>query len=143
MVILYRDIFNRCPLIWCCISKTTNIFWDILGSTYGLQLFEKPVHGTLVYLFICKVITAKKFFCFYKQCSQAATRLICELGTFAQNASIISVALIYLCILKRIPWKNYVRLWKWNIKSTSQSAKIRFPENQIETFALIQHDFIR
>ena len=96
-----------------------------------------------IYLFICKVITTKKFFCFYKQCSQAATRLICELGTFAQNASIISLALIYLCILKRIPWKNYVRLWKWNIKSTSQSAKIRFPENQIETFALIQHDFIR
>ena len=96
-----------------------------------------------IYLFICKVITTKKIFCFYKQCSQAATRLICELGTFAQNASIISVALIYLCILKRIPWKNYVRLWKWNIKSTCQSAKIRFPENQIETFALIQHDFIR
>ena len=96
-----------------------------------------------IYLFICKVITTKKIFCFYKQCSQAATRLICELGTFAQNASIISVALIYLCILKRIPWKNYVRLWKWNIKSTSQLAKIRFPENQIETFALIQHDFIR
>ena len=108
------------------------------------SLFEKPVLGTFIYLFIyLQSYNDKKNFCFYKQCSQAATRLICELGTFAQNASIISVALIYLCILKRIPWKNYVRLWKWNIKSTCQSAKIRFPENQIETFALIQHDFIR
>ena len=141
MAILYRDIFNKCPLIWGCNSKTTNIFWNILRSTYGLQSIRKTVLGTVVYLFICKVITTKENFRFYKQCSQASTRLICELAAFAQN--IISVALIFFYILKRIPWKNYVRLWKWSLKSTSQSTKIRFPENQIESFALIQHDFIR
>ena len=41
------------------------------------------------------------------------------------------LALIFLYTLKKIPWKNYVKFWKWNLKRTSQSAKIRFRENQI------------
>ena len=42
-----------------------------------------------VYLFIYEVTATKVNFCFYKQCSQAATRLICERAIFAQNASIV------------------------------------------------------
>ena len=31
---LYRDIFSGFPLIWGSISKTENILWIILDSTY-------------------------------------------------------------------------------------------------------------
>ena len=44
--------------------------------------------GIFVYLFIWDVTTTKVNFCCYKQCSQAATRLICERVVFAQNASV-------------------------------------------------------
>ena len=39
--ILYRDIVGRCSLIWGSISKTANILWNILGSTYWLQSLRK------------------------------------------------------------------------------------------------------
>ena len=32
------------------------------------------------------------------------------------------LALIFLYTLEKIPWKNYVRFWKWNLKRTPQSA---------------------
>ena len=44
-----------------------------------------------VYLFIFEVTTTKLSFRFYKQCSQAVTRLIRERAIFAQNASIVAV----------------------------------------------------
>ena len=78
--------------------------------------------GIFVYYFIFKVTTAKVNFRFYKQCNQAATRLICEGVIFVQNASIVFLALIFLYTLKKIPWKNYVRFWKWNLKRTPQSV---------------------
>ena len=33
------------------------------------------------------------------------------------------LALICLYTLKKIPWKNYVRFWKWNLKLTYQSTQ--------------------
>ena len=38
------------------------------------------------------------------------------------DKSIIKVYLIFLYTLEKIPWKNYVRFWKWNLKRTPQSA---------------------
>ena len=41
-------------------------------------LNKKTILGIFVYLFISKVTTTKVKFRFYKQCSQGATRVICE-----------------------------------------------------------------
>ena len=35
------DFFNRYPLIWGSISKTANIFWDILSSTVLTTVYVK------------------------------------------------------------------------------------------------------
>ena len=69
------------------ISKAIDIFWNILGSLLSIQ--KETILRTFVYLFICKVTTTKVNFRFYKQCSQAATRLICKRAIFCQNASIV------------------------------------------------------
>ena len=42
-----------------------------------------------VYLFISKVTTTKVNFCFYKQGSQEATRLICEWVIFALSVNFL------------------------------------------------------
>ena len=36
------------------------------------------------------------------------------------------LALIFLCILKKFTCKDYVRLWKWNLKLAPQSAQNPF-----------------
>ena len=76
-----------------------------------------------VYLFICEVTRTKNFFRFYKQSSQAPTRLICERVIFPQNRFL---ALIFPYTLKKIRWKKYVRFWKWNLKCTTQSTQNSF-----------------
>ena len=63
----------------------SGIFW-VLPVDYSL--YEKRLLGIFVYEFICKVTMTKVNFRFYKQFSQAATRLIFERAIFAQNASI-------------------------------------------------------
>ena len=74
--------------IWGFISKTTNIFWNILVLPIDYSLNEKNILGIFVYLFLCKVMTTKVNFRFYKECSQAVTSLICKRAIFAQDASI-------------------------------------------------------
>ena len=44
--------------------------------------------------------------------------------------------------IEKIPWRNYVRFWKWNLKRTSQSAYNSFLRKLNSKF-WIQHDFIR
>ena len=62
------------------------IFW-VLPIDYSL--YEKMKLSIFVYLLICKITSTKVNFRYYKQCSQAATRLICERSIFAQSASIV------------------------------------------------------
>ena len=43
---------------------------------------------------------------------------------------------------KKIPWKNYVRFWKWNLKHTI-GQKFVLEKIKFKVFYYIQHDFIR
>ena len=58
----------------------SGIFWVLL---IDYSLYEKAILGIFVYLFISKVTTTKVNFRFYKQCSQVATRPLCEQAIFA------------------------------------------------------------
>ena len=71
-------------MIWGSISKTTNIFWNILGCTYWLQSIQN-IDTRNFCLFICEVTTAKVNVCFYKQCSQAATPLAKKKNTLVSE----------------------------------------------------------
>ena len=57
----------------------SEIFWA-LPIYYSLH---EKILGIFVYLFIYKVTTTKVNFCFYKQCSQAITRLFYERAILA------------------------------------------------------------
>ena len=65
--------------------------------------YEKTVIGIFVYFFISKLTTAKVNFHFYTQCSQEATRLICERAIFSVKCWWYRfLALIFLYTLKKI-----------------------------------------
>ena len=74
---------------------------------------------------------------FYKQCSQAETRLICKRTIIPQNASIFFLALIFLYISEKKTWKNYVRFWKWNLKRTLQPVRNSFSRKSNLKFCII------
>ena len=108
-------------------------FW-VLPVDYSL--YEKTILEIFVYLFICEFTMTKVNFRFYKQCSQAATQLFCERAIFAQNANRF-LALIFHYKMKKIPWKNYLRFWKWNLKCTHQSAQNSFLRKSNLKFCII------
>ena len=97
---LYRDIFSTCPFLEVPFPKL-QVFSEIFWALPIYSLCEKTILEIFVYLFISKVTSTEGNSRFYKQCSQAAARLICERAIFGQNTSIVF------------------------------SAKIRFRENQI------------
>lgn len=76
-------------MILCSISKTTNISGILWVRRIGYSLYEKTALVIVVNLFIYEVTATKVNARFYKQCSQAAARLIWEKAIFAQNAGII------------------------------------------------------
>ena len=47
------------------------------------------------------------------------------------------LTLIFLYTLKKIPWKNYVKFWKWNWKCITQSAKNSFSRKSNLNFCII------
>ena len=60
-------------------------FWALLLTAVYTK---KTILWIFAYLFIYEVTTTNVNFRFYKQSSQAATGLICERASFAENASI-------------------------------------------------------
>ena len=124
-VIIYRVIFSMYPLTCGSISETTNIFWNILGSTDWLKSIRK--NDTMNFcLFVYFRSYNKSKFSFLK------TVLVSKpfLAPFF-------LALIFLHILNKIPWENYVRLWKFNLKRTPQSAQNSFLRKSNLKFCII------
>ena len=110
----------------------SGIFWAL---SIDWSLYEKAILGSFPYLFSYEVSTTKVDFCFYKQCSQAATRLICKRVSFVQNTNNGKSSNIGLYI-EKITYKNYEKLWKWNfsclhLQLHSSWPKLRFQENEI------------
>ena len=104
------------------------IFW-VLRIDYSL--YEKAILGIFVNLFISEVTVTKVSFCFYKQCSQAATLFICKKSILANNSSNVFCSVIFLYIEKNPVKKLYIALWmelKTNgpVGSNFVFEKIRF-----------------
>ena len=84
------------------------IFW-VLRIDYSL--YEKTILGIFVYLFISEITVTKVSFCFYKQCSQAATLFICKKFILANNSSNVFCSVIFLYIEKNPVEELYIALW--------------------------------
>ena len=100
----------QCPLIWGFISKTRNIFRNIL-------------------CFTC---------CSFLQSSRDAPFL--RLSNFCAKRQYF-FALIFLQTLKKVPWRNYVRFWKWILKCKPQSTEYSFPRKSKLKFCIILGTF--
>ena len=71
-------------MIWGSISKTTNIFWNILGCTYWLQSIQKnDTRNFCLFVYLRSYNGKSK--CFYKQCSQAARPLAKKKNTLVSE----------------------------------------------------------
>ena len=93
-------------------------------------------------MFICGVKTTKVNFRLRKQCSQAATRLICERVIFVKNASIVFSSNIppYIEIN---PVEKLYKVLEMELKTyTSVGPKFIFGKIKFKVLHYIQHDFI-
>ena len=95
-----------------------------------------------VCLCICEVTTKKVNFCFYKQCSQATTFLICKQPIFAQNASIVFSSIpLYI---EKNPVENLCKLLEMELKTnTPVGPKFVFEKVIFKVLHFIQHNFIQ
>ena len=93
-------------------------------------------------MFISRVTTIKVNVRFRKQCSQGATRLICEPAIFAQNASMIFSSNIPLYIEKN-PVEKLLKVLEMELKPyTPVGPKFVFEEIKVKVLHYVQHDFI-
>ena len=108
-------IFSRCPLIWGSISKTINIFWNFLCSTYWLQSIRKQFSRNFCLLVYLQSYNEKSKFLFLQTVELSRNT---SYKPFLRKI----LAIIFLYTSKTTPWKNYFRFWKWNLKRTPQST---------------------
>ena len=117
---LYRD--SRDPLIWGSVSKTTKIFWDFLCSTYCLQSMRKSdTRNFCLFVYLRSYIDKSRFSFFTNSAIKPQLVLLAN-EPFLRKILVSFLALIFPYTSERIPGKNYVEFWKWNLKRTPQSV---------------------
>ena len=90
-------------MIWDSISKTTNIFWRILGSTYWLQSTrKKDTRNFYLFVYLRRYNDESKISFFFEQYSQGATCFVCEWAYSAENTSMVFSSSIPLYIEKNL-----------------------------------------
>ena len=98
--------------------------------------YEETILGIFVYLCIYEVTTTKIIFVFINSAAKPQ-HVLFENEPFLYKMPASFLALIFLYTLEKIPWKNYVRFWKWNLKRTSQSAQNSFLRKSTLKFCII------
>ena len=137
--ILYSDIFSRSPQIWSSISKTANIFWNFLGSTYWLQSIQKNDTRNFCLFVYLRSYNDKSKFSFLETVQSSRNTLIWERAIFAQNVSIN----IPLHIGKN-PVEKLCKVLEMELKTCNPvGLKFVFDKIKFKVLHYIQHDFIR
>ena len=112
----------------------SEIFWAL---PIEYSRYEKTTLGILIYLFIYKVTTTKANFRFYKQRSESYLRT----SHFCAKCQYRFLALTFLYTLKKIPSKNLVKFWKWNLKTyTPVGLKFVFEKIKLKVLHYLQHE---
>ena len=100
--------------------------------------------GIFAYLCICEVKTTKVYFRFYKQCSQAATRLICERAIFVCKMLVSPFTSNILLHIEKNPVEKLCKVLEMELKTyTPVGPKFVFQKIKFNVLHYIQHDFIR
>ena len=123
-VLLNRDIFSRCPLIWGSISKTTNVFWNFLGSTYWLYLIrKKDTRNFCLFVYLRSYNDRSKFSLFLK------------IVQSSRNTSYLQTS-HFLCKMLASFFSSK-RFCKWNLKHTPQSPLNSFSRKWNLKFCIV------
>ena len=100
--------FSRCPLIWGSISKTTNIFWNILGFTYWLQPKRKNDTKNFCLCLFARVTTTKVIFVFANSAVKQQHVLFAN-EPFLRKILVTCFSSHIPLYIEKIPRKNNVR----------------------------------
>ena len=124
-------------MIWGSISKTSDIFWNILGSTYWLQSIRKIDTRNFCLFVYFQIYNNKNKFSFLQTVQSRRNMSYLLTCQFWVKCLHCFLALIFLYTLKKVPWKRYVRFWKWNLKRTPQSVQNSFSRKSNLKFCII------
>ena len=125
LFILYRDIFSRRHGFGVPFPKLKNFFeiFRVLPNGYSLRKNHTRNFCLFVYL---RSYNDKSKFSFLQTVQSRRNTSFLRTIHFLTKCYYRFLALIFLCTLKKILRKNYVRLWKWNLKRTPQPVQIFF-----------------
>ena len=102
------------------ISKTENIFWNILGSTNWIQsIRKKNIRNFCLFVYFQSYNDRTKY-SFFQTVQSRRNKSYLWTSHFCIKCWYHFLALIFLFTLEKISWKSYLRFWKWNLKCTSQ-----------------------
>ena len=128
---VFKRSSSICHIVPSSISKTTNSFWNILGSTYWLQSIRKnDTRNFCLFVYLWSYNDKSKFSLLQKVQSSRNTSYL-QTSHFCAKTEYRFLALIFLYALKKIQRKNHVWFWKRNLKVHPSRPKIRFREYQI------------
>ena len=113
-------------MIWGSISKTANIFWDILGSFYWIQFMRKNDTRNFYSFVYFETYNDKSKFSFLQKLQSRGNTFYLWTSHFYVKCWYHFSAIIFFYTLKKLPWENYTGFWKWNLKRTPQSARNSF-----------------
>ena len=122
-VILYSDTFNRDAhrfgVPFPKLQTFSEIFWA-LHIDYS-QYEKNDTRNFCLFVYL-RSYNDKIKFPFLKTVQSRRNTSYLRTSHFCAKCNYCFLALIFLYTLEKIPWKNCVRFWKWNLKRTPQSA---------------------
>ena len=131
-VMLYSDIFSRCPQIWSSISKTTNIFWNILGSRYWLQSIRKnDTRNFRLFVYLWSYKDKSKFL-FLETVQSSRNTFYSRTSHFLQKVLVSFFSSNISLYIGKNPVEKLYKVLEMKLKNVhSSQPKICFWENQI------------
>ena len=97
----------------------SEIFWA-LHIDYS-QYEKNDTRNFCLFVYL-RSYNDKSKFPFLKTVQSSRNTSYLRTSHFCAKCNYCFLALIFLYTLEKIPWKNCVRFWKWNLKRTPQSA---------------------
>ena len=118
-------------------KKLRNINYFVLWVLPGLQSIRKNNTRKFCLFVYLQCYNNKSKFSFSQTVQSSCNTSYLRTNHFCTKCQYRFLAAIFLFTLKKIPWKNYVRFWKWNIKCTPQSAQNLFSRKSNLRFCII------
>ena len=133
--------FQKVPIHLRFYFQNCKFFLKYFGVNLLTTAYTKNNTRNFIYLFIYEVTTTKVNFCFYEQCSQAATCLTYEPAIFPRNPS-IALQLQYSFILCKISPGIFGKCSGNGVKTCTPIGPKFVEKIKFKAFHYIQHDFI-